>query len=142
MARKTKTLKIEGLKEDVVIQELTVRQIVDLVDNDNLFAMTKGDKGLVGNLKEAIDSHFLELCTNIKTKDFLDMAPSDVKEIWDAFKEVNSVFFDMARQAGLMEVVNKIKDDVVATIKEDFSKLPVGLLKQATSESLTTDTPT
>jgi len=141
MARKTKTLQIDD--REVEVRELTVRQIIDLVESDKLFSTGEDSKeGLLGSLSDTLDAHLLKLCTNIKTEDFLEMAPSDIKEIWNAFREVNATFFDVARQAGLLEAIENIKEEIVKTIKEDFLKLPAGLLKQDTSESSTTDIPT
>lgn len=112
---------IEGYGK-IEIKELTIKEILSLFDND-IF----GD-GSIENLRLALEDKVLPLCTDIKFDALQDFAPSELKQVWDKFMEVNSVFFDVAQKMGLSEIIEKIKEK----IREDFGKLYVELSKQDT----------
>lgn len=148
MARKTKTLQVEidDKEKEVVVKELSVAQIINIADDNDIFGdKEEDDEGKNDNIKkfaESIDSKLLPLCINIKLEDFKKMYPSDIKEVYNAFKEVNAVFFDLARQSGMTEVIENLKEEVIKSLQEEFLKLPVDLLNQDTQESSNTGTPT
>lgn len=49
----------------------------------------------------------LSLACDLPTREFEELAPSEIKTIWDAFKEVNAVFLNALRDAGLLELLRK-----------------------------------
>jgi uncharacterized membrane protein len=63
--------------------------------------------------------------------DLEDMAPSELKLIWEKFKEVNSDFFVIARKAGADKILARLKEALIA----DFSSYVVDSSSQDTSES-------
>lgn len=123
--RKTETFEIEGYEKKVIVNELTIKQIISLMEKDVL-----GDASL-DHLRSQFEETILPMCTNLKLDDLLEMAPSDVKHIWGKFREINEAFFEMARDAGLLNLVSGIKEAIIA----DFSKLAVSSSKQGTPTS-------
>lgn len=142
MARKRKTIKIDD--REITVLELTVQDILDFIEDENV----TGDddlkkppdelspKPVGGSPKDLIDE-LLPKATDIKLAALKKMAPSEIKEIWDAFKEVNAVFFEAAQNVGLGGLLNKFK----AALLEDFGGLLVGLLREDTPTPSDTDTP-
>ena len=121
MARKTATLKIEGRKDPFELKEMTVKEIIDLMQGDF-------DTSLDG-LKQLIDK-FLPLCSNIKQEDLYSMTPSEIEGIWEQFKEINSVFFRVSQQMGLNSMLGDLKEAVI----KDFSSSLAALSKKDMSE--------
>ena len=127
--RKTKTLEISGIEKPITVYELTVKQIIDLVQGDWLKELG------TEVFRSQFDTNILPMCSTIKSEQLLNMAPSEAKEIWDAFKEVNSTFFDLARQAGFQEILESAMGNIKRAMLSDFSKLPVVSLNQDMSTS-------
>ena len=123
--RKTETFEIEGYEKKVTVNELTIKQIISLMQQDVL-----GDASLE-NLRRQFEEILLPMCTNLEMSDLMEMAPSDVKHIWEKFKEINSAFFEVARDAGLLTLVSGIKEAIIA----DFSRLAASSSKQGTPTS-------
>lgn len=139
--RVRKTVKIDD--REFVLRELTVAEIIDLFENTTSNAKSVGDNDKVADttdfLKEEIQRMLsLSLEGEQKVEDFYKMAPSELKILYDAFKEANKVFFHIAVEMGL----EKMLDEVKTSIQRDFSKLLANSLKAATRKSLPMDTPT
>ena len=122
MARMHKTVEFDG--KSVTVHELTVNQIINLLNDDAL--STEGELGMESIRKFA--ARHLPNVTDLKIDDMLSMAPSELKVVYDAFAEVNSVFFDTARAVGLEKLLSELKSAIVA----DFSKLLAGSLNADT----------
>ena len=129
MARKTTTFQIEGYDKQFEVRELTVKQIMELMQKD---AEDTSLLGLIGQIKD-----FLPIATNITMDEIYVMPPSDIQVIWDKFKEVNKTFFGVSQQAGLGDLLGEMKRAIIT----DFGKLLVSSSKQGIMESLNTDTP-
>jgi hypothetical protein len=124
--RKTHSFKIEGYDQSFTVYELTIRQIIDLMQDEKI-----SENLSLNAFKEFFGDTILPAVSNVSINDLLDMAPSDIKIIWDKFQEANSVFFGAARQLGLEEVLNNLR----RAITEDFSKLLVPSSNVDTSSS-------
>lgn len=123
--RKTKTFEIEGVdKSPILVNELTVRQIIDLMSTED------GDLGGtdLDSLRKHFEQKLLPIATNLTMEELIKMAPSDIEVVWNNFKEVNSSFFGLARAAGLENVLNGLKQAIIA----DFGNLLVSSSKPAT----------
>jgi len=136
--RVRKTIKID--KDEYVIRELSLRQIIDYFQE-----LTNADKeeeettDTLGFFQKEIQALLdLALEGDYKVEDLIDLAPSELKLLYDEFKEVNKVFFDTAAQIGVTEVMEEIR----LTIQSEFSGLLVNSSKAAITRSLTTDSPT
>jgi len=124
--RKTKSFKIKGYDKQYEVKEMTVREIIDLIQDKAL----DGDLTLDG-FKEYFSDQ-LPKFTNIKDLDeIIDMAPSELTEIWENFSEANSVFFAVARKAGLEQILGKLKAAIIA----DFLSWLVPLSKSGTKSA-------
>lgn len=128
--KRTKQISIEGFNKDFTVNELTVAQVMELFDNEDLLADTS-----IEGLKRTL-AQLLPEFSNITLEDMKRMAPSELRELWEGFKEVNSDFFEVSRALGLTTMLETIKQGVMS----DFSKLLVSLLKPDTPESSITDT--
>ncbi len=124
--RKTIAFKIDGREGQITVKELTVKEILSLMQDDVL-----QDTSLE-SLKNIFADRFLPLCVEgLSLADLVDFAPSEIEEVWIKFEEVNSSFFALARKAGLLQSVNNIKDAII----KDFSGLLVDSSKQDTTTS-------
>ena len=123
MARMHKTIDIEmdgGDKKSVTVHELTVKQIIEVIGDDGLAESVDGSDAAkdLDAMKALVDKH-LPKATDLKIDEMQDMAPSDLKRVYKAFSEVNAVFFDVARAAGLETLLAELK----AAMQKDFGRL-------------------
>jgi len=123
--RITKTFKIEGYKKEFVVKELTMKEIISLMSEDILDDLT------METMQQKFSNILLPMCSNIEFADVEDMAPSELMEIWEKFKEANKSFFELAQKMGLGELMEKMKLAIFA----DFGKLVVPSSNQVTQES-------
>ena len=119
MARKTTTFNIDGYEKSFTVNELTVKEIIGLMQEDE-----SEDVSLEG-FRDKLSKSVLPKCTNVTMDELIEMVPSDIKIIWDKFNEVNSVFFDVAHKMGLQSMLDELKAAIIA----DFSRLLVSSLK-------------
>lgn len=122
--RKHKTIKIDD--HEITVKELRVKDIMEL------FGTTQDTSDILAKAE-----YFLPRCTEGITMDGLKaMAPSEIKTIYDAFVEVNQVFFDLAQEMGLANVMTELK----VAIRKEFSEALADSLKQVTPTPLNTVT--
>ena len=79
--RKRKTVKIDDLEVtvyEVIIEDLLMTKLPESFDEIK--------DGLAGLLPK---------CTDLSIDKMKKMPPSDLKKVWDGFKEVNDVFFSL-----------------------------------------------
>jgi hypothetical protein len=114
--RQRKTIKIDD--KEITVKELTVREIISI--GDNVTNQIKEDsRDGINVLKDLLAVHFPLGFDNLNLDDLLDMAPSEIDKIYQAFREVNQVFFQVAKQAGLSDLLTGLK----AAMQRDFSNL-------------------
>ena len=101
--RKRETVKIDD--KEITVKELTVREILDVINNVSGGA----------DIKEAILGDLPKL-TDATLDDLVAMAPSDLETLVEAARRVNASFFKIARRAGLDTMVEKILE----TFRNDF----------------------
>lgn len=96
-------------EKEIIIKELRVRDIMSLVEGgQDLTSMTAFISR--GNI-------IVEQCIIGLTFDELqDLAPSELKELYDAFREVNETFFDLAKSLGLMDIFANLKTQFTADL--------------------------
>lgn len=69
--------------------------------------------GLLNDGQSAKNINMLDRCKNLLSKAcpeltedvLLDLYPSEVKDLWQGFEEVNDVFLGVVRQTGLVEIM-------------------------------------
>ena len=107
--RKRKVIKIDD--REITIKEMTIKEIMGLASG-----FTEMESTNLDDFKKQIDK-ILPMVTDISLDDIIGMAPSEANEIYEAVKEVNAVFFEMAEKIGLLKIVNGLKNSVIS----DFS---------------------
>lgn len=127
--RGQKTFTIDGRKP-VEVYELTYRDIESLLDFEKIS----------GEGFDALLSHFggniLPLCCNYSLEEVQALAPSEIKQIWDAVQEVNATFFDIVRTAGIADILERLK----AAVLSDFLTSAASSLSGAITTPGATDT--
>lgn len=139
--RVRKTIKID--KDEYVIRELTLREIIkyfqDLVNTAEKDKDKVDTPDTLNFMKDEIQVLLnLALEGNYKVEDLMDLAPSELKLLYDEFKEVNKVFFDTAAQMGMAQAMGS----VLHLIQSEFSALLVNSSKAAITRSSSTGSPT
>jgi len=142
--KKSKTVKIkidEKTEKEFTVKELSVAEIMDLGQNNPLFGATLNDepetagKGTAnvpdtakkeerGMLDDIIDVSKSARGVMAKSCDFkLDelkpLAPSDIAEIFGAFKEVNATFLTLLETMGIIQA----SKDIVEKAMSDFLRM-------------------
>ncbi len=117
--RKNKSIKIDD--REITIKELRVKDYISMFEFD-------GDKDpdletIISQVKK-----ILPQIIDVAFDELTEMAPSEIKLIWEGIKEVNDSFLEMARSLGL----EKILTDIKSAILKDFSGLVASSLKQGT----------
>lgn len=118
--RKSKTIKIDD--KEITIKELKVKDIRKLLE------MPETDKDDTMELVEK----FLPVVTDLKLSDLDEMAPSELKILWEAFKEVNADFLEVTGRLGITKMLGSL-------IRKHLNEAFAGLLSEAISISGTTD---
>ena len=120
--RKRKVVKID--EKEITVKELTVKDMLDI------FSEVKKEDTSIIALRAIIEKH-LDKTIDMPFADFKNMAPSEIKEVWLAFKEVNDVFFETAAAMGLTSIVAEMKKAFI----KDWSNAVLSLSKQDTRSS-------
>jgi hypothetical protein len=119
----------------ITVYELTVNQIISMVNDEAVSGDKKGEpEGVLKFIERNLGK-----CTSLTIEQARELPPSDLKLVYDAFREVNATFFEVAREAGLINLLNELK----AVLAVSFSNLLVGSLKRAMDREFSNmDTPT
>jgi len=123
--RKHKSIKIDD--KEITVKELRVKDIVEV--------FSSGDNA--ADLMSKLTILLPRFTDGITPEDLQEMAPSEIKSIYDAFREVNDVFFELALEMGLAGAVEEIKQ----SIKREFSGALAGSLSRGISVPSSTDIP-
>jgi len=106
----------------IVVKELTVAEILDLIGGKELPEISDL-MSFIAYMEDLLPL-FLD---GISIEEMRTLPPSQVKKIYESFREVNQVFFDLAQAAGLGKLMDSIKDAVV----KDFLQIAADSLQQA-----------
>lgn len=117
--------------KEVTILELTVGNIIDLgqlvtgqaaaPDADKADGAEEGTPGdadmfSISGIQKLLNEH-LELAVQGATLDDMKkMAPSQLKVLYTTFREVNTVFFEVAQQVGMGDLLRTLQE----TVRRDF----------------------
>jgi len=130
--RRTSTVKIDD--DEYTVKELTVREIVTLFSNQQFNNGGSPDdqqnKPILSPELFGIGpflDHLLELAIAEKPKkeDLQKYAPSELKILYDAFKDVNSHFFEVAQKMKLGQLL----DQIMTEVSKSFTDSAVALSK-------------
>lgn len=115
--RKSETVKLAD--RDIVVSEVRVKKMLrllpvgDLVGNDGGSAMEK-------TFKEHAEELLQEAC-GLKLADLSELYPSEVEDIWNAFKRVNSFLFQTAGWLGATEQIKRLVVSVLDSVGREFA---------------------
>ena len=124
--RKFKVVKIDD--REITIHELRVKDIMSVADGKTT--------DLLALIKE-----LLPKATSLTLKEIQNMSPSELKLIYDAFKEVNEVFFGLAASLKLTSLLETLKQGALTAVQKDLSKLFADSSNGGIQEPQTTDIP-
>ena len=116
------TVQINGM--EILVKELTVGEILDL--------FTGVDKGSTFEVIATKADQFLGAACGISVDTLKTMAPSQIKIVYEKFREVNSAFFEMAHLMAVGEIVETVTAELKASLVKDFSALCSSSLKPGT----------
>jgi hypothetical protein len=107
MSRKSATIKLDD--KEITIKEMRVKDVIAFFNevqetNNSIPALIEAAKKLMPAFID-VDADYL-----------LELAPSEIKGIWEKFKEVNTDFFDVLKGLGIMDLLDKIKTDMVGNL--------------------------
>lgn len=119
--RKEKTVKIDD--KEIKVKELRVKDIRSIIE----------EAENTENQVELIEK-MLPKAISLSLSDLEELAPSEIKLLWDAFREVNAVFFDVLDR---VEVFKVLKDAIVQDLTGVFADLSSAVMP----EPGTTDSP-
>lgn len=117
--RKSKNIKIDD--KEITVKELRVKDILEIFN-------TIGQEG-IENLGNQIQTFLPMFTKDVSLEDLESMSPSEINQIVEALKEVNSDFLSLASRLGLDKLIKNFQEAVMV----DFSNLLAGSLKQAIS---------
>jgi len=108
--RRSKRIKIDD--REIEVLELRVKDLRALpeLESGSLDGGLKGFEEAAGRI--------LPLCTTLTLQDADDMAPSELRAVWKAFREVNADFFEMQAKARAAAGRVGILDDLLAAVRE------------------------
>lgn len=116
--KKQITVQIESKR--FTISELTVEQIIELSTSTKIgddFSMLVGEgmplAKIFTNFTEELKI-ILEKSCDFSLEDLKQLAPSEIKQLFEAFKEVNADFLLLLREVGVIPALVKIKEQMAA----------------------------
>lgn len=120
--RKQKTVKIDD--REITVKELRVKDVRQLLE------MSEVNEDDIMSLLD----RFLPVVTDIKSEDLEAMAPSELKVLWETFKEVNADFLEVTGHLGIGKMLGSL-------IRAHFSEAFADSLSAVTKTPGNTDTP-
>ena len=118
---------IELNEKQYTISELTVKQIIEIAQNGqverSLALLLTDNKDI--SLAQIFTTFVNEIkvitekCCSFSVEDLESLAPSEIKEILECFRRVNSDFLSVLREVGIITALSKLKEKM----EVDFSNL-------------------
>lgn len=148
MSRNTKTVNLiidgendEEITLNVVVKELTVKQVRRLIgsaiskkkedkqnenpeDETDVAEKPEADDNPIGsNILDIFGDEFREIfdisIKGLEWEQVEDLSPSQLKELYDAFQQVNKLFFEIAQKLGIPDALKEL----LGSLKEDYLKV-------------------
>lgn len=117
MARLEKTITIKG-HGPVTVYELSAKQIRQIVDK-------------LESMDEAQIQELLAWCSSVTLDQIADMYPSEIRQIYDAWAEVNSDFLHLIRtamkQPAVKEFLNGFLEQTLKTASATLSSMGMSM---------------
>jgi len=130
-------------KKEVKIFELTGNQLVAFLETSDEKEEEEGKEEKQQTLLDIIDAVkkvYPIAVSGWPVDDFMELRPSEMKIIWEAFQKVNSVFFSISKAAKLTETVIGLAQKVIVAWGEQFAVILPALIAQGiqTQEAMVT----
>lgn len=120
--QKVKTVQIG--KQSFTLKELNTRAVWELMNNEQ----GAGEPG--AGFHERVSALLAMACPELNKEALLDLYPSEIKELWVAFEEVNADFLEVVRQFGMDRALIEAVRGVVKTSIEQFAcSLPMATVQ-------------
>jgi hypothetical protein len=91
--RKIKTMNLGD--QEVTVNELRVKDIRELLKRAD--EAGREDSDIFDEIART-----MTMCTDLSEAEILDLAPSELKQLWEAIREVNSDFFELVSQTAAL----------------------------------------
>ena len=134
MSREFKELKIAG--KNITVYEMTVKDIKKLW-RDMIGATPESSEAPMFSNEKLLKTHWDKCVHGITLDEADDLVPSELKLIYEAFAEVNAIFFDLALK---LEGENPFLKSLREAILNDLTLRFAALSQEATEVSGNTDT--
>jgi hypothetical protein len=117
-------------KKEIIIKELTVRQIIEIGKGFTQSGASKEDKKdlSLDTFIKGLREYFPMSIDGVTVEELIDFTPSELDELYAVFKEVNKSFLAMIEKAGFGEVLRQL----MTAMKKDFSDFLANSLKRVT----------
>jgi len=119
--RRKKEIELNG--KTVIIEEIKIVDLMEILNVDGNF--------MLSDFKNIIHK-FLPKFTNLTLPDILPLAPSELSELINVFKEVNSDFSNALKSLGILEYLNGLLKDLKNSALSDLSAMYADSLKKDT----------
>jgi hypothetical protein len=113
--RKRKVVKIDN--REIMVNELSVQDILDILGESEEAA-----KEEPFSLSALLEKHLIKM-TDLKIDDFKTMTPSEIEQVYQAWREVNSAFFVLADRLGLSALAVQVKENFMKSLLGLFQNL-------------------
>lgn len=131
--RGQQAFRIEGYDKQIIVYELTMKQIMHLFNLKDL-----PDTGSWSDILKFLQDQILSSATNLTFDELLEFTPRELEVIWTKLREANKVFFGLIRTPALKQVAEKVVPNLIGEFGNSLS----GLFKLDMLTRKTTDTPT
>lgn len=120
--RKQKTIKIDD--REITVRELKVKHIRAMLDQSASLGPNAQFADFLLHARE-----LLPVATTLTADEMSELAPSELQMVWEAFREVNAVFFDLLTRAGVGEALEKmIRKILEESLSDPFApSFPAGI---------------
>ena len=100
--RETKTIKIDD--REITVKELRIGEILEFW---NEVWETQGIS--IPEIQKIVDKLLPVIAPELTLEKMRAMAPSELRVVWDAFREVNSDFFEVVRPEDIGRILTELK---------------------------------
>lgn len=120
MAKNRKSVKFED--REISINEIALKEILFTAASVGFLPMRQ-EYDLSDKFKDKkIYEIILAVTSDITVEEMVNFSPSEIKQLYDVFLEVNSIALLVVKNMGLAEMVKQIKDQITASFISDSIK--------------------
>lgn len=117
---------------EYTVSELSVKQIIEVIESNNLTALFSGLSDVTKENPASVTQLYLMgiqkevqavmgKCCDFTFADLIELAPSEIKEIYLAFKEVNADFFFTLEATGIKAMLQGIKEQALSSFSKELA---------------------